>query len=132
VIRKTSLIHKAILKYGYSSFKLEILEYCDKKDLLNREQYYMDTLKPEYNILKVAGSPLGYKHSTEALEKIRTSSIGRNIGRTHSESVKNNIKAVLRTEEVRLKMVNAFLKRTGVKVSDETKAKMKLAQQNRD
>lgn len=55
-------IAKAILKYGYSSFKLEILEYCDPKDCLKREQYYIDLLNPEYNILKTAGSSFGYKH----------------------------------------------------------------------
>jgi group I intron endonuclease len=31
--------------------------------LILREQYYIDILKPEYNILKVAGSRLGAKHS---------------------------------------------------------------------
>lgn len=38
---------------------LEILEYCDKAKILEREQYYLDTLKPTYNICKVAGSSLG-------------------------------------------------------------------------
>lgn len=51
------------MKYGYSNFILEILEYCDKFDLLNREQYYMNLLKPEYNVLLTAGSNLGFKHS---------------------------------------------------------------------
>lgn len=41
-----SLIHKALLKYCYSKFKLEILEYCLRKDIIKREQYYIDTLKP--------------------------------------------------------------------------------------
>jgi hypothetical protein len=36
------VIYKAILKYGYSDWKLEILEYCDPKDVLVREQYYID------------------------------------------------------------------------------------------
>ena len=40
--RKNSLIHKALLKYGYSKFKLEILEYCDRNDAVKREQYYID------------------------------------------------------------------------------------------
>ena len=57
------LIEKALLKYGYSNFKLEILEYCDKDEVLSREQYYLDFLKPEYNILKQAGSSLGFTHS---------------------------------------------------------------------
>jgi len=45
-------INKALLKYGYSSFRLEILEYCDPMDAVKREQYYIDLLAPEYNILK--------------------------------------------------------------------------------
>jgi group I intron endonuclease len=42
---------------------LEILQYCDQSDVISREQYYLDLLKPEYNILKTAGSPLGFKHA---------------------------------------------------------------------
>lgn len=68
------VINKALIKYGYSKFKLEILEYCDPKVNSKREQYYMDYLKPEYNILKVAYSSLGYKHSEEALVKIKKKS----------------------------------------------------------
>jgi len=30
---------------------LEILEYCDPLNIISREQYYLDNLKPEYNIL---------------------------------------------------------------------------------
>nr|YP_007476146.1 hypothetical protein H891_mgp40 [Nuclearia simplex]AGE93647.1 hypothetical protein [Nuclearia simplex] len=66
------LIYKAILKYGYSNFKLEILEYCDVSVLIEREQYYIDTFKPSYNILTVAYSSLGFKHSEESLSKLRS------------------------------------------------------------
>lgn len=68
------VINKALIKYGYSKFKLEILEYCDPKVNSKRESYYMDYLKPEYNVLKVAYSSLGYKHSEEALVKIKKKS----------------------------------------------------------
>jgi group I intron endonuclease len=64
------------LKYGYSGFKLEIIEYCNKDDLLNREQYYMDLLKPKYNVYKIAGSSLGYKHTEETVAKLKA--IGKN------------------------------------------------------
>jgi len=64
-------IVRALLKYGYSNFKLEILEYCDLDNLINREQHYLDQLQPEYNILKKACSSLGFKHSEESLSKIR-------------------------------------------------------------
>jgi len=65
------LMVRALLKFGYSNFKLEILEYCLPEDVINREQYYLDLLQPEYNIYKVAGSPSGYKHTEETLAKLR-------------------------------------------------------------
>jgi len=48
------------------------MEYCLGKDVINREQYYIDLLKPEYNILKIAGSCYGYKHSQASLIKLIT------------------------------------------------------------
>jgi hypothetical protein len=64
-------MERALLKYGFSNFSLEILEYCNYEDLLKKEQYYLDILKPEYNIVEIAGSTLGYKHSEESLKKMR-------------------------------------------------------------
>jgi hypothetical protein len=64
-------IERALLSYGFSNFSLEILEYCNKDNVLSREQYYMDLTKPEYNIVKTAGSTLGYKHTSESLAKMR-------------------------------------------------------------
>lgn len=34
------VICRALLKQGYSNFNLEILEYCDPKDLIKRELLY--------------------------------------------------------------------------------------------
>lgn len=65
-----SLIYMALLKYGYSNFKLEIIEYCKPHLLISREQYYLDRLKPEYNICKIAGSTLGKLHSDYTKKKI--------------------------------------------------------------
>lgn len=52
---------------------MEILEYCEPSDVISREQYYIDLLKPDYNILQVAGSSLGYKHTEESKVQITTS-----------------------------------------------------------
>lgn len=60
-----SRIYSAILKYGYSNFQLEILEYCTKEKAVSREQYYIDLFKPEYNLNPTAGSRLGSIHSEE-------------------------------------------------------------------
>lgn len=64
-------VDRALLKHGFSNFKLEILEYCEISQVLVREQYYMDNLKPIYNTAKFAGSTLGYKHTPEAITKMR-------------------------------------------------------------
>lgn len=59
-------------------FNLEILEYCDRSNLIRREQYYMDLLKPEYNVLISAGSILGFKHSEARKELFRSIRLGLN------------------------------------------------------
>lgn len=71
------IIYKALLAYGFKNFTLEILEYCDPSVLLEREQYYIDTLNPEYNILKIAGSRLGVKHTLDTIEKIKAGALNR-------------------------------------------------------
>ena len=64
-------MERALLKYGFSNFSLEILEYCNLNNLLKREQYYLNNLKPEYNIVETAGSTIGYKHTEESLKIMR-------------------------------------------------------------
>ena len=41
-------ITRSLLKYRYSNFRLDILEYCNPDVLIKREQYYIDLLKPEF------------------------------------------------------------------------------------
>jgi hypothetical protein len=62
----------AILKYKLENFYVYILEYCDEKDVINREQYYLDTYTPKYNTLKIAGSSLGYKHTEDSINKLKS------------------------------------------------------------
>ena len=109
--RKNSLINKALLKYGYGNFSLEILEYCEPKDLISREQYYLDLIKPEYNILKIAGSSLGYRHTEETFIKFsqRTNEHRKGITFIQSEETKAKISKTLtgrkHTEETISKMI---------------------------
>jgi len=46
------LFYADILKYGRNNFRFEILEECEREKLIEREQYYYDTLKPEYNLIR--------------------------------------------------------------------------------
>ena len=70
-------LQRAWNKYGVGSFVFSILEECEKDQLIKREQYYLDTLNPEYNILKIAYSSLGHTVSDEAKQKIREKAMGR-------------------------------------------------------
>lgn len=99
-------------KHGKDNFVFEIIEECVVEILLLREQYYIDILKPNYNIRLVAKSNLGLKFSAESSEKKRMAS----TGKKHSEETKK-------------KMSEAHKKREPRKpVSEETKFKMSIAQ----
>ncbi len=106
--RGSSLIYRALLKYGYSNFSLDILEYCSPDLLLIKEQYYIDILNPEYNILKIAGSRLNYVLS----EKLKLKLSLAKRGKIHKiKNIDNNNK--LLTEDTKLKL---SLRNKGVKI----------------
>ena len=92
------IISRALIKYGYANFSVSILEYCDKSDLLVKEQYYFDRLNPQYNILKIAGSSQGYKHTDEskakrskALKGVYTGVKSAWFGKTHTVETKQKM-----------------------------------------
>ena len=75
VRNKTMIISKALVKHGHLNFSVGILEYCHPDIRIERENYYFDLLKPEYNVLKVAGSPPIIKvHSTKTRLKMSINS----------------------------------------------------------
>jgi hypothetical protein len=70
--RGKSIIYSSLLSYGYSNFSLTILEYCEIKDTINREDFYINVISPAMNILQVAGNSLGYKHTEDSLSRMST------------------------------------------------------------
>ena len=104
-------INKALLKYGYSGFKLDILEYCTKDDVIGREQYYLDLLNPEYNILKKAGSTLGFRHSDETIAKFRETRKNRVFSEeTRGKLTENNLnRSVEYKEKLRARLLELNL-----------------------
>lgn len=71
-------------KYGADAFEFLILENCNSDKLIEREQIWIDWLKPEYNLSGTAGSPLGIKRSEEFKQKVRD----RQLGSKHSKETK--------------------------------------------
>ncbi len=70
-------LQRAVDKYGITNFTFIILEKwnrdeIDKKELLKKEQTYLDKHQPHingYNIAPIAGSNLGYKKTNEQRQR---------------------------------------------------------------
>lgn len=56
-------------KYGELDLDFEILLLCDKDKLFENEQFYIDKLKPWFNICPIAGNCKGVKQSQETIQK---------------------------------------------------------------
>lgn len=98
-------LQNAYNKYGKENFKFEIIEELKfpfnyekiliKEHLENREQFYIDILKPQYNIRKIAESNLGIKFSEEVKKRMSKNQKGELngfYGKKHSEETKKLFK----------------------------------------
>lgn len=64
-------------KYGEIDLVYDIVEAVTEKDLLiTREQFYIDTLNPFFNISKIAGSTLGIKLTDKTKDKLKLKRVG--------------------------------------------------------
>jgi len=135
-------ISKALVLHTHSVFSLSILDYIDISDLskeearesiLNCKQFFLDSIFLEdvpntYNILQVAGSSLGYKHTEESLAKFSGKNHPRRmLGKTLSAEIKVKI------SEAKLGENNPMFGKTGENHpfygkthSPETLAKMSI------
>jgi len=75
--RPNSPLIKAILKYGYINFCFAVLETCKPSEVLEREQYWLDLIHPEYNLSPTAGSTLGIYLSEETKAKLSAAHLGK-------------------------------------------------------
>ena len=57
------ILQRAYNKYGEEAFTFEVLAYCPKEYLFKLEQWFVDTLKPQYNSCLIDVSvPIGLNH----------------------------------------------------------------------
>lgn len=80
MVHQSELIHKChsnsklqnhYNKYGKDDLYVVILKLCEREDLIHFEQHFIDSLQPSFNILKIAGSRLGSKHSIQTKLRMR-------------------------------------------------------------
>ncbi len=104
-------LQRSFNKYGKENFIFEILAVCPIEYCIKLEQWFINTVRPKYNILLTAGNCLNYKHSTESKQKISAANKGRKV-----------------SEETRAKQ---SLQRKGRKLSIETIEKLRTRNKGR-
>lgn len=86
-------------EYGESSlkfFQLEEVETFQLNELIAREQFWIDSYKPEYNVNMIAGNRFP-KHTPETKEKIRQKILGRKQPQAEKDKRAESIKKFWKT-----------------------------------
>ena len=123
-------------KYGIDDLIFNILEFCDKEKLIEREQFYIDTLKPiipnGFNTRIKAESSLGCKQKPESIRKAvetrkRNGVIPfANVDRSKYKKENHPNFGKNLSKETRLKISKANM---GRKISEENKLKTSIRMQ---
>lgn len=105
--------------YGEDSFQFSILEVIDNKDkVLEREQFYIDSLKPEYNLNpKADRPPVAIKGQESRMGKTPWN---KGDG-SYMKGEKNHFFGKKHTEESKTKMAKAKLGKTNSSVLGKRK-----------
>lgn len=115
-------LQNAYNKYGKNNFIITPLEIInDKNELFVKEQYYIDTKKPEYNIVKEVLAPMrGRHHSEETKKKLSIANKG-HCSHIQTEEIKNKIRETLKGR--------TFSKETLEKISAANTGKIRTKEQ---
>jgi group I intron endonuclease len=122
-------------RHGADAFAFRVLELCAVSDLIDREQEALDSLRPAYNISRVAGSTLGVKYTAQGRANVSAALKGKRIGIPRSpESVAKTAAAhrgMKRSSETKAKIAAQALGRKMPERSAEYRAKLSAAQKGR-
>lgn len=74
---RNSYLQNSWNKYGEDNFEFLIIAFCPPEYCIKLEQYFIDSLKPEYNFCPTAGSNKGVKFTEEHKRKISEANKGK-------------------------------------------------------
>lgn len=95
-----SYLQRSYNKYGENNFKFYILANCPTEYLLKLEQWFIDNIKPEYNILEKSTSVLGFKHSEKTKQLKRIQCL--NMSQEQKNQISNTLKEKYKTGELKV------------------------------
>lgn len=81
-------LQRSYNKYNEEDFMFSVIEKCSLEVLIDKEQFYIDTLKPDYNICKIAGSSIGRKPTKETINKMKESHSKRDCSHSNETKIK--------------------------------------------
>ena len=108
-------LQESFNEYGDEFHIFEVIANCPKEYLIKLEQFFINNLKPNLNIVNFAGSVLGLKHKESSKEKMRLAKLG-----------------TKRSEEIKLKIsINNARPNKGKKCPEATKKAVSLSNKTR-
>jgi group I intron endonuclease len=126
---KNAHLQRAYDLYGADAFLFIVIEHVDHiENLLEREQHYIDTLNPEYNISRTAGSNLGVPVKPETKEKMRITRLTHPRMTEQMEKLNADRRGKKLSPEHRAKITANQLGKT---LTPEHKAKISTAQKGK-
>ena len=117
-------LQRSFNKYGKDYFVFKVVEYCETKDLIEREQFWINQFDFDtqlYNLNPTAGSQLGTKRSEETKKRISEAQRGRVLSEEHRNKISEAKKGRGFSEEIRKKMSERCKGRVQ---SEETRKKL--------
>ena len=104
-------LQRAYNKHGEESFLLFPLEFCLPEKCIEREQFWMDLLQPEYNISPTAGSTLGRKFTNKTKIKMQKSANKRWADPEERRKTSESVIVAMSNPIVKKKMIDGSKKR---------------------
>jgi group I intron endonuclease len=115
-------------KYGKGSFTFDIIEECDISNLIVREQFYIDSLSPEYNTCQVAGTTAGRKLTEEHKRRIGVTNSKLRLTDERKAEISDFMRTRPCSSDTREKMAKA---KRGSKLTQEQKDAVSKAQKGK-
>jgi group I intron endonuclease len=119
--------HCAIRRHGRESFDFEVLEFCPKAQLTDREtfwiRFYQSAGLKGFNTLSIANVAPATKHSEATRARLREASL--NMSQETREKIRKASLGRIISQETREKIREALKNRPPI--SEETRAKMKVS-----
>lgn len=106
-------LKRALQKYGKENFTYEILEECEESELNEKEIYYIQKLKPEYNVS--LGGQNGMRKYPESVKEVIRQKAKEQWDKMPDSEKKQRIKN------------NLTGRKRGFRQSEDTKEKLRLA-----